>query len=92
MLFTLIAMQGVWFAWREYQQRKIVRKRLLLTGTSLSGNGHTVNPLPPFWPAVLARYRKEITTSRHRRVRTHRAIERINTAAQRKLRTGARRG
>jgi hypothetical protein len=47
--------------------------------------------MPPFWEALLARYRRETTTSHHRRARTRKAIARLNMASERKPRIGARR-
>jgi hypothetical protein len=91
MLLTLIAMQSAWLAWREYQQRKSARRRLLLASTNLCGSRPTSVPLPPFWNTLLARYRREMTVSRDRRVRTRKAIERINMAAERKSRGAAHR-
>jgi hypothetical protein len=103
MLFTLIAMHsrskngvaslayGAWLAWREYQQRKSSRRRLLLAGTSIAGAPPGGDPLPPFWTTLLARYRREMTMSQGRRARTRKAIERINMASERKSRAGGRR-
>lgn len=81
MLITLFAMQSIWFAWREYQLRRSFR----------AGGVREADAMPPFWSALLARYRRELTVSRGRRARTRRAIERINTVSERKLRARARR-
>ena len=92
MLVTLMAMQGVWLAWREYQQRKTVRRRLLLAGTSLASGRPATDPRPPFWSTLLARYHREMRVSRDRRALTRRAIARINMASDRRFLAGMRRG
>jgi hypothetical protein len=90
MLITLIAMQGVWLALREYRQRQSVRERMR---HAAPGNTQPdLDPVPPFWPALAARYRKELTMAGNRRARTRKAVERLNMASQRKTRSGPRRG
>jgi len=90
MLITLIAMQGAWYALREYRKRQSVRKRVQRAAPGIAQPERDRDA--PFWAAIAARYRKETTKAGNRRARTRKAIERLNLASQRKLRVGASRG
>jgi hypothetical protein len=92
MLITLIAMQSLWLIWCEHQQRKQARKNpRQFPGTGLTDDTYGVDLDAPFWPAVLARYRKQISLANARRARTRQAVARLSKASERKLRSGLRR-
>jgi hypothetical protein len=89
MLITMLAMQSLWMILQEHQQRRLARKNHATFAPRAATSG-AVDPDAPFWPAVLARYRKQIRLADARRDRTRRAIARWSRTSARKVRPGSR--
>lgn len=77
MLITLLAVQSLWMVFQEHQDRRQIRNNSRsFAGAGMPGGA--VDPNAPFWPAVLARCRKQIKLADARRDRTRRALERLS--------------
>ena len=84
MLITFIALRSLWRAWREHRQRRLARRSLRqLTDPGPAGAGH--EHAMPFWQAILARYRKDVSSTEQRRERSRKAISRLSRISERKL-------